>query len=153
MIRRPPRSTLFPYTTLFRSRRKQADVGVQPRGVRVVVAAPYVRVASGPPRSPAHDQRDLRVDLQGREAGDHVDACRLETLRPADVELLVEPRLELHEHRDILPVRGRPTQGFGDARRPTGTVQRELDRGDVRIVCRLGDEPLDAGAEGIVGME
>src|SRR2546422_4665067 len=65
MIRRPPRSTLFPYTTLFRSpivRRKQADVSVQPRGVRVVVAAPHVRVASGPPRGPAHDQRDLRVE-------------------------------------------------------------------------------------------
>src|SRR5687768_18331370 len=28
MIRRPPRSTLFPYTTLFRSRRAAADVGM-----------------------------------------------------------------------------------------------------------------------------
>src|SRR5438552_13780232 len=27
MIRRPPRSTLFPYTTLFRSRRRIVDVG------------------------------------------------------------------------------------------------------------------------------
>src|SRR5258708_13742765 len=27
MIRRPPRSTLFPYTTLFRSRRRRADHG------------------------------------------------------------------------------------------------------------------------------
>src|SRR3712207_6862788 len=27
MIRRPPRSTLFPYTTLFRSRLRVADVG------------------------------------------------------------------------------------------------------------------------------
>src|SRR3712207_7749231 len=27
MIRRPPRSTLFPYTTLFRSRRRRAVVG------------------------------------------------------------------------------------------------------------------------------
>src|SRR5258707_8207631 len=27
MIRRPPRSTLFPYTTLFRSRLQQGDVG------------------------------------------------------------------------------------------------------------------------------
>src|SRR5256885_9532665 len=26
MIRRPPRSTLFPYTTLFRSRQRQAEV-------------------------------------------------------------------------------------------------------------------------------
>src|SRR2546426_9119762 len=30
MIRRPPRSTLFPYTTLFRSRRR----GARPLGVR-----------------------------------------------------------------------------------------------------------------------
>src|SRR5438552_5991472 len=29
MIRRPPRSTLFPYTTLFRSDRLHAGVGVQ----------------------------------------------------------------------------------------------------------------------------
>src|SRR5256885_4428806 len=37
MIRRPPRSTLFPYTTLFRSARGVADVGVghgNPRLVR-----------------------------------------------------------------------------------------------------------------------
>src|SRR3712207_8858875 len=32
MIRRPPRSTLFPYTTLFRSRARQHDLrGVQAR--------------------------------------------------------------------------------------------------------------------------
>src|SRR3712207_7035395 len=33
MIRRPPRSTLFPYTTLFRSHRRTVD-GVSPRGGR-----------------------------------------------------------------------------------------------------------------------
>src|SRR2546429_5829598 len=34
MIRRPPRSTLFPYTTLFRSRRRRASVAahLDPRG-------------------------------------------------------------------------------------------------------------------------
>src|SRR3712207_8570981 len=31
MIRRPPRSTLFPYTTLFRSRGRDADRGVVER--------------------------------------------------------------------------------------------------------------------------
>src|SRR3712207_8568146 len=31
MIRRPPRSTLFPYTTLFRSQAGGADVGDLPR--------------------------------------------------------------------------------------------------------------------------
>src|SRR2546426_7234999 len=33
MIRRPPRSTLFPYTTLFRSDRGVGDVRVDRRGV------------------------------------------------------------------------------------------------------------------------
>src|SRR3712207_9023384 len=33
MIRRPPRSTLFPYTTLFRSLPQLGDVRKQPRGV------------------------------------------------------------------------------------------------------------------------
>src|SRR5258708_16106639 len=39
MIRRPPRSTLFPYTTLFRSRRKSAPT------------------ASGPARNPRANHR------------------------------------------------------------------------------------------------
>src|SRR2546429_7381411 len=35
MIRRPPRSTLFPYTTLFRSRRpRRSPASLEPRGVR-----------------------------------------------------------------------------------------------------------------------
>src|SRR5438445_7183433 len=35
MIRRPPRSTLFPYTTLFRSRRKSCIAGSKPAGARM----------------------------------------------------------------------------------------------------------------------
>src|SRR2546430_8937628 len=34
MIRRPPRSTLFPYTTLFRSRRRGEPRRVGPEGAR-----------------------------------------------------------------------------------------------------------------------
>src|SRR3712207_8086437 len=48
MIRRPPRSTLFPYTTLFRSRhvvitdtnRRQAFVSARPRANRGFVLSP-----------------------------------------------------------------------------------------------------------------
>src|SRR3712207_8803309 len=36
MIRRPPRSTLFPYTTLFRSQRATQDVELA-RGIRIEV--------------------------------------------------------------------------------------------------------------------
>src|SRR5476649_3058863 len=39
MIRRPPRSTLFPYTTLFRSRRCDRAHGCSGRGDRRVPAA------------------------------------------------------------------------------------------------------------------
>src|SRR2546422_5995056 len=33
MIRRPPRSTLFPYTTLFRSKRRQLEARIQRRAL------------------------------------------------------------------------------------------------------------------------
>src|SRR3712207_8761883 len=70
MIRRPPRSTLFPYTTLFRSRRRRRRqrVGVKARGdkdsphednrLRAVGAA---RGARGP-RSEEHTS-----ELQSRQ--------------------------------------------------------------------------------------
>src|SRR2546421_5353384 len=38
MIRRPPRSTLFPYTTLFRSLRRETPLRVREENVEVVVA-------------------------------------------------------------------------------------------------------------------
>src|SRR3712207_8421206 len=44
MIRRPPRSTLFPYTTLFRSERERNRKGTRargPRGVPGVQARPH----------------------------------------------------------------------------------------------------------------
>src|SRR5256885_12510393 len=48
MIRRPPRSTLFPYTTLFRSRRRNR----RDRGVRVQAGA------RGFPQGLVHHGRD-----------------------------------------------------------------------------------------------
>src|SRR2546426_6412115 len=52
MIRRPPRSTLFPYTTLFRSRRLGAQPGQALHPVRRLVdlGAPARQIAGhGPP--------------------------------------------------------------------------------------------------------
>src|SRR2546422_3852588 len=43
MIRRPPRSTLFPYTTLFRSRGRARLRVDQPGGDRVLLAHPARR--------------------------------------------------------------------------------------------------------------
>src|SRR5436309_10780511 len=53
MIRRPPRSTLFPYTTLFRSHQGSAD-GARQRGVDRVAAA---------------DDRSPRVGDSGKAEG------------------------------------------------------------------------------------
>src|SRR5215211_6092108 len=50
MIRRPPRSTLFPYTTLFRSRA---------RASRTACRSPRARL---PPRRPARDRKSTRLN-------------------------------------------------------------------------------------------
>src|SRR5437764_8813661 len=66
MLRRPPRSTLFPYTTLFRSRVLQLvfpDVHANRAGYRVVLATKI-----------AHPDVDLVVGwADPREEGENID--------------------------------------------------------------------------------
>src|SRR5256884_9541564 len=53
MIRRPPRSTLFPYTTLFRSHLRHADRVLAPHPRRLAPTAPlHVRGPDLDPREP-----------------------------------------------------------------------------------------------------
>src|SRR5258706_599810 len=60
MIRRPPRSTLFPYTTLFRSRARRAYAArrrprnAQMRGAREVRSAGVAALRRAPERSEEH---------------------------------------------------------------------------------------------------
>src|SRR3712207_8025085 len=65
MIRQPPRSTLFPYTTLFRSRiqRSKPDVGVAAAMVpiRIAAAGPAFEIEVFQP--PALRLVDDRIDL------------------------------------------------------------------------------------------
>src|SRR3712207_8115205 len=56
MIRRPPRSTLFPYTTLFRSR-----LGVSAQGSSAVTQTHYAHGIHPPGPSSALPPRDLGV--------------------------------------------------------------------------------------------
>src|SRR3712207_7121635 len=65
MIRRPPRSTLFPYTTLFRSHEDGPDGGGQ--GVAGTVAA------GGEDHPPAHEERGDQgaVEDEGQVRGRH----------------------------------------------------------------------------------
>src|SRR3712207_8338889 len=91
MIRRPPRSTLFPYTTLFRSRRPphaQAQHGLGRAALRASVEAP--------PRREAAAGRALRRQRL-RRAGGGVPAAvpalaQRGVLRPSLLRLLRRPR-------------------------------------------------------------
>src|SRR3712207_7185540 len=61
MIRRPPRSTLFPYTTLFRSRSADAKAG---RTLKVVDEAPAGRPAT---KSVGERSEEHTSELQSRQ--------------------------------------------------------------------------------------
>src|SRR3712207_7630249 len=64
MIRRPPRSTLFPYTTLFRS---QADVGVQ----LGVLRPQFLDLANGVNDGGVVAPAEAAADLRKRRSEEH----------------------------------------------------------------------------------
>src|SRR3989442_12984427 len=83
MIRRPPRSTLFPYTTLFRS--SLGDV-VQPHDQHAAGAAALPGPGGGPGPLPVLDRpvaHPLGGDVEHADPGRQRDA---EGVRPAPVD-------------------------------------------------------------------
>src|SRR5690242_20930750 len=75
MIRRPPRSTLFPYTTLFRSRQVgDADW----LACRVLAGVEVTEVGQGIGRRADHGEVVLRSEEHTSELQSHVNlVCRL----------------------------------------------------------------------------
>src|SRR3712207_7781288 len=65
MIRRPPRSTLFPYTTLFRSQAEQRSPRPVRGGARLLLEQPRGR------------GQDVPVDLELREHRSRIRQCLL----------------------------------------------------------------------------
>src|SRR3712207_8863796 len=70
MIRRPPRSTLFPYTTLFRSRQAEAlgQAAARPGGhaLRLLHAVPLHAPCARPRRHPYRSEEHTS-ELQSRQ--------------------------------------------------------------------------------------
>src|SRR5260221_14249316 len=96
MIRRPPRSTLFPYTTLFRSVACQRGLHGDLRGFSVTHFADHddVRVlAQDGAQGVGKGEVDLRMDL------DLVDAVELVLDRVLDGDDLVGNRVDLGQGR------------------------------------------------------
>src|SRR2546430_12822743 len=91
MIRRPPRSTLFPYTTLFRSRHPRRPAGLDPADRRRLAAAPPdgARVGAAPPdggdgrRPRRRDQAPARDPRPAPARVAHVPAAG--RLRPGEI--------------------------------------------------------------------
>src|SRR2546426_4961365 len=60
MIRRPPRSTLFPYTTLFRSHRSGSDVAQKISAVERSASVSAAPNRTRPRQIPSSDRRDRK---------------------------------------------------------------------------------------------
>ena len=130
----------------------QPEIGVDPRGVGVVVARSDVHVAAQPAVVAAHDQDDLAVGLQPHHTVGHVNAGFLHPAGPADVGGLVEPRLQLHRDGHLLAVLRRVDQIVDHLRAARRAVEGHLDGAHLGVAARLREEPLHRGAEGLVGV-
>src|SRR5260221_13403454 len=88
MIRRPPRSTLFPYTTLFRSAGLEEAAGVACEDVGDVLAA--VGGAVGDGVDPEVDARVEQGSARGQRVRAHSVEQVLEVARVDLVDLVVQ---------------------------------------------------------------
>src|SRR3989440_776262 len=151
MIRRPPRSTLFPYTTLFRSRDGgEPDDGRRPRArgeapARGLRAQRRVPVPGGPQprrRPPDHPDRLGRTvprDAEGEARGDdgrgRAQASHVEDGREDHDRLGDAHEQGARDHRGALALRCGSRPG---ARRRPPAVDRALDGG---VRGRVGHRP------------
>ena len=82
-----------------------------------------------------------------------VDAEFLELAGELDIGGLVEARLQLDHHGDLLAVARGVAQVADDLGVARGAVQRHLDGADLRIVAGFAQEALDRSRERFVGMQ
>src|SRR2546427_4084935 len=98
MIRRPPRSTLFPYTTLFRSRRDAFALRGRPRAAR---ASRRLAVDAAPRGVAAHREIGrAHVELQSQSNL----VCRLLLEKKKKIDALAYPAAHRYHPSDIKPV-------------------------------------------------
>src|SRR3712207_7295006 len=90
MIRRPPRSTLFPYTTLFRSQIIVKDIAILRASGLNIIATPEGYII---PKDDKHRSEEHTSELQSRQ----YLVCRL-LLEKKKQEQALQPCLLRHEH-------------------------------------------------------
>src|SRR5256885_9010144 len=115
MIRRPPRSTLFPYTTLFRSTERVVDLGGA--GVVQVLALEQ------------HDDALAQLRAESRRFGD--GGGPPDVVLEQRVELRPEPRVALRlpvDRRELLERGDQSLRDIAPTIRSEPTIHRTLDR-------------------------
>src|SRR2546430_17433084 len=127
MIRRPPRSTLFPYTTLFRSwdsRRACTAGGISRRGARQ-------RVAPDVTSRVLHAlQALLRLGVLREDGQRPLIHLRGLVLLPA---ILEQERLRIERQRLRRDLTGRPlVRGLSRERRQVGGLHQQIGRASCR---------------------
>src|SRR3712207_8691480 len=96
MIRRPPRSTLFPYTTLFRSKGKEEDLVLPAPQVAVGARAAQQRIARGRVgREGAHHRSGRGVQLVDQPARSEEHTSELQSRQYLVCRLLLEKKKSL----------------------------------------------------------
>src|SRR3712207_8452920 len=101
MIRRPPRSTLFPYTTLFRSRHRSVQTRSPERGSRLsymVSCAPPTSTSAPSAASPAPPLRPISSSLNGSCASSRSEehTSELQSRQYLVCRLLLEKKKNTH---------------------------------------------------------
>src|SRR3712207_5803228 len=153
MIRRPPRSTLFPYTTLFRSRRisrrhrpgrKHVQADVVNDEQTFFGESPGYRNSEGVPRLLRQERQVLSEHYRFQEAGQLVHSAELRGLLVQPGFDLLEPgglqtdprRLGVREVPAFFPAGEKPSETF-----LTHALLRGGQRpGDVTFAAALGDQ-------------
>src|SRR5258706_10851701 len=98
MIRRPPRSTLFPYTTLFRSRRRvfHGDETVREAGANRLDLAGVLAIDRRQRDAAGNDDRSEEHTSELQSLTNLV--CRLLLEKKKETEHLLTPFLYPHRH-------------------------------------------------------
>src|SRR5688572_31356542 len=91
MIRRPPRSTLFPYTTLFRSREGRRVHPARERP-RAEAAHQHLRAVREDRESPGHHDRESDAERSGWATGDRKSTSELQSQSNLVCRLLLEKK-------------------------------------------------------------
>ena len=122
--------------------REETEICVDARCRRVVVPGTDVHVLDQLFTLATNDERGLGVRLDALDAVRDVTSRGFQTLGKVYISRLVETRLELDEHGDLLTVLRRLDQSLDDWRVITRAVQRRLDGQHIRVSRGLFDECL-----------